>query len=274
MTAGRPVRARTRRPDGTVPHEPAEAGESVVFDRIAHSYDETRGGLERGRVAAGVIAELLPPSGPVLEVGVGTGLVAAGLAELGRPPVGIDLSLPMLARARERLPGRLAIGDAARLPVADGSMSAVCFVHVLHLVGDLPGTLAEAVRVLAPGGVVLSTVFPADEEVSGDLHEEVRRLRRALGADERSDDEQHVVAVARTVGLLAGERRPMPGTPVTPRLAAQRLEDRSLSWMWSVDADRWERLVPAALERIRALPDPDRVRPGPGASVLAFSLTE
>ena len=87
-------------------------GESIVFDRIADSYDDTRGGMERGRTVAAALHRMLPPGGPLLEVGVGTGLVAAALTELGRSPVGVDLSRPMLARARTRVPGRLALGDA------------------------------------------------------------------------------------------------------------------------------------------------------------------
>ena len=82
---------------------------SIAFDRIAGSYDATRGGMERGRSVGAVLAELLPADGPLREVGVGTGLVAAGLAERGRAPVGVDLSRPMLAVAATRLPGRLAV---------------------------------------------------------------------------------------------------------------------------------------------------------------------
>ena len=155
-------------------------------------------------------------------------------------------------------------------------MSAVCFVHVLHLVGDLPGTLAEAARVLAPGGLVLTHGVPGRR---GGRPATCTRRSAGCGAPSARTSgpttRQHVVALAADGGpARRGSGGRLPGTPVTPRLAAQRLEDRSLSWMWSVDADRWERLVPPALERIRALPDQDRVRPGPGASVLAFSLTE
>lgn len=244
-------------------------GESVVFDHIADSYDDTRGGMERGRTVAAVLAQLLPPSGSVLEIGVGTGLVAAGLAELGRAPVGVDLSGPMLARASARIPGRLALGDAERLPVATGAVAAAYLVHVLHLVGDIPRTLAEVVRVLRPGGTAVATAY-GHGPLTGDLHQEVDRVRGELDADDRTDDEQRVVQLARTAGLEPAERRELPGVEITPRIVASRLESRSLSWMWPVDEDAWARYVPAALKRIRALPDQDRVRPGPGPTLLAF----
>src|SRR5262245_19859134 len=120
---------------------------SVSFDRIAERYDETRGGDKRGREIA---EEVLPwlVDGPTLEVGVGTGLVAAALAKRGRHVLGVDLSPAMLARAYTRMGPRVALGDAQALPVATGSLANVYYVWVLHLVGDPAATLAEAARVL------------------------------------------------------------------------------------------------------------------------------
>src|SRR5687768_8365818 len=115
---------------------------SVSFDRIADRYDETRGGDKRGRELSGEVARWLVP-GPALEVGVGTGLVAAGLTARGVPVTGVDLSPAMLARARARLGATVAVGDAMALPVASGSVANVYFVWVLHLVGDVPATIAE-----------------------------------------------------------------------------------------------------------------------------------
>jgi SAM-dependent methyltransferase len=247
----------------------SQPGESIVFDRIADSYDDTRGGIERGRTVARALRRLLP-DGPLLEIGVGTGLVAAALTELGRRPVGVDLSRPMLDRAAARIPGRVAVGDAERLPVGTGAVTAVYLVHVLHLVGDTTRTLAEAVRVVRPGGRVVTTVYPGGL-VDGDLHREMTAVRRRLETRERPDNEAHIVGLARGVGLEPVDRHQLPGTGITPRTAADRLEHRSLSWMWSVDEDAWAAEVPAALARIRALPDQDRDRPGLGATLVAFA---
>ena len=245
------------------------ARESIVFDRIADSYDDTRGGMERGRTVAAALDRLLPP-GPLLEVGVGTGLVAAALAELGRTPVGVDLSRPMLRRAAARIPGRLAVGDAELLPVGTGAVAGAYLVHVLHLVGDISGPLAEVVRVLRPGGRAVTTVYP-DGQPARDLDRELAEVRSQLGAETRPDDEDHVVGLARAVGLEPVERHELPGAGSSPRMAADRLEARSLSWMWSVAEDAWARHVPTALDRLRALPDQDRVRPSPGTTLLAFA---
>lgn len=242
---------------------------SVPFDRVAATYDATRGGMERGRRLAAVIAGLLPSRGPLLEVGVGTGTVSAGLAELGRDMVGVDLSLPMLAVARERLPGRIAAADALRLPVRTGSVAGACLVHVLHLVADIPRTLTEAARVLRPGGRLVATGL-SGEPAQGDLAEEFGRMQERLGNTRRDDDPDLITRLAADAGFDLVDRREEPARPVSPRAAADMTEARSMAWTWSVDAETWAAVVEPALARVRALPDQDRPRPGRGPTLLTF----
>ena len=117
-------------------------------------------------------------SGPVLELGCGTGRISLPLARAGVSLVGIDRSEPMLARARSRvrrarLGDRLALirGDIRFLPFAVGRQrgsrttdadASRPFEMVLAPYGilqsllrerDLAATLAEVHRVLAPGGI-------------------------------------------------------------------------------------------------------------------------
>ena len=242
---------------------------SIPFDRVAGSYDETRGGLERGRRLAGILARLLPERDPLLEVGVGTGAVAFGLTELGRTVVGVDLSRPMLAIARGRLPGRVAAADALRLPVRSGSVDGVLIIHVLHLVAEIPATLAEAARVLRPGGTLAATGFPAGP-VEGDVFEVLDRMHERVGRLRRDDAPDTVVPVAESAGFELVARIDEPGRPVSPRSEADLIEARSQAWTWSIDDETWAGVVEPALARIRALPDQDRVRPGPGPTILAF----
>jgi ubiquinone/menaquinone biosynthesis C-methylase UbiE len=97
------------------------------------------------------LVELLG-SGPgvCLEVGCGTGVYAARVADLGWTPVGVDLSAGMLRHAVVRLP--VAQTDATRLPLPDRSLGAVITVMVHTDVAEYRPILDEIARVLRPGG--------------------------------------------------------------------------------------------------------------------------
>jgi ubiquinone/menaquinone biosynthesis C-methylase UbiE len=232
---------------------------SISFDRIADQYDQTRGGVERGRRFAPAIAAQLPAHARVLEIGVGTGAIAKPLADAGFDIVGVDLSAAMLRRARVRLGARVANASAFDLPVATGSVAAVMFVWVLHVVGDPDRALAEARRVLAAGGRLV--VIPADadaedSELGGaftDLH-----TRLALGRD----DVRRTCARAEAAGFtqqFAGIADAFE-FPQSPNELADLIEQRTFSALWDLDDEQWQRSVVPVLDRLRALPEPDRRR--------------
>jgi phosphatidylethanolamine/phosphatidyl-N-methylethanolamine N-methyltransferase len=128
-----------------------------VYRRIAPIYDLVYGlGLQHGRRRA--MARLAPKDGEsILEVGVGTGLSA-----LQYPPgcrvAAIDLSAPMLARARGRLTRRrvehvrLCRMDAARLGFPDACFDAVYAPYVINVVDNPLRVAREMIRVCRPGG--------------------------------------------------------------------------------------------------------------------------
>ena len=127
---------------------------SCNYDRIADRYEEIRGGEAR---AEAIAAALLPfVHGPtVLDVGVGTGIIATALERHGLSVRGVDISQSMLAKATPRLPGRVACATAERLPVRDRSVDTALFVWSLHLIGDRVAALREAARVSSPDGRVI-----------------------------------------------------------------------------------------------------------------------
>ena len=105
----------------------------------------------------------LPPAGPVLEVGCGTGSLALALAERRSDAVtAIDIAEPYIAFARAR-PGaeRIAFetGDACRLRFANGSYVGVLSQLVLNFVPDAAAAVNEMKRVTQPGGVVAGAVW-------------------------------------------------------------------------------------------------------------------
>ena len=134
-------------------------------------------GLEGGRLLEGsglvelartqdVLERHLPtPPARVLDVGGGTGVYARWLAGRGYEVHLVDQSLRNVEEAQAH-PGpplaRAVVGDARRLEDADASADAVLLLGPLyHLVerGDRVRALAEAARVVRPGGVVVAAAI-------------------------------------------------------------------------------------------------------------------
>ena len=142
------------------------------FDQLAEHYDETRGGEGRGdEYAADIDGQLPPGEGPILEIGVGTGVVALGLRKRGRTVLGLDISRPMLARARSRLGPVLVCAEAMQMSIATGSVAHAVSVWVVHSVADPVQLFREASRVLRPGGlyIVCATQGPHPDDAVGKI---------------------------------------------------------------------------------------------------------
>ncbi len=148
-----------------------------VFDRVARRYD-----LMNDLMSAGVhrlwkdaaAARLNPQPGElIIDCAGGTGDMARRFwrrAEAARTRRGgqsarvvvIDFNDAMVAagRARSGQDGPIwAVGDAQRLPVSDGAADAYCIAFGLRNVTDIPRALADARRVLKPGGRFLCLEF-------------------------------------------------------------------------------------------------------------------
>ena len=137
--------------------------DSVSFDRAADRYDETRRLTpEASRATVELFGAELRGRQPCLEIGVGTGLIALPLHDAGVRMVGLDLSAAMLRKLAEKSGGRPAFpvlrGDATRLPFRDAVFGGAIARHVLHLIPRWQDAVAELVRVVRPGGVLLLNI--------------------------------------------------------------------------------------------------------------------
>jgi SAM-dependent methyltransferase len=97
--------------------------------------------------------------GRAIDVGCGTGRWTARLSAIG-----VDASAAMVAVAarKDGLRGRLAVGDAAALPVAGGWADVVLCALTFGHIRDQAGAMREFARVLRPGGnLILSDFHPA-----------------------------------------------------------------------------------------------------------------
>ncbi len=133
----------------------------TVWDRAARLYDFQLF-LERVAIDQALELAALGAGDRVLDLGTGTGAVLAWLAVHADPPeeaVGVDRSASMLTAAQDLPDGwRLVRGDATALPFPNESFDVVIAAYLLHLL-EQPmrrGVIAEAARVLRPGGRLIT----------------------------------------------------------------------------------------------------------------------
>lgn len=142
--------------------------------RMAAAYDEVAAAFaDRNGTMPDAFVEMTPrflalvrPAALVLDVGCGAGRDLAWLAAQGARVVGGDLSVGMLAQARQHGAGRLVRLDMRRLPFPDGAFGGVwCSASLLHLPKrDAPSALAEMHRVLAPRGPLMLAIQQGEGE--------------------------------------------------------------------------------------------------------------
>jgi SAM-dependent methyltransferase len=175
---------------------------SSHFDSIATVYDDS--------LPAHVVEHYLRkrtrfvlehcPRGKGLDVGCGTGALAARLAEAGYEMAGVDPSEGMLEVLRARTPAIHAVSaPGTALPFADDSFDLVLCVAVMHHIADpeaVSKTLAEMVRVAKPSGRILVWDHNPRNPYWGRL---MARVPQDTG-EERLIPEQEVVGGLRTGG--------------------------------------------------------------------------
>jgi demethylmenaquinone methyltransferase/2-methoxy-6-polyprenyl-1,4-benzoquinol methylase len=101
----------------------------------------------------------------VVDIGAGTGATSGALRAAGARPVAVDAATGMLRLARGELPGLgCAAGDATSLPFRSDSFDAALAGFCLNHLTDPGRALAEAARVVRPGGAVVASTFATGEE--------------------------------------------------------------------------------------------------------------
>ena len=156
----------------------------------------------------------------VLDVGSGTGAVAAAIAEAhpGAHVTGVDPAQELVSAARQRSAGRgirFVVGDAQRLDFSDGTFDRALSLLALNFMSDPARALAEQIRVTRPGGLIAAAVWDY-----GDGMQMLRAFwNEAVAADPAADarDERHMPlcrhgelsALWLSQGMLAVGERPL-----------------------------------------------------------------
>jgi ubiquinone/menaquinone biosynthesis C-methylase UbiE len=137
------------------------AAQAAVWDQIRSLHvaeSEVEGAIDRALGKR--------PLGRLVDIGTGTGRMIELFGPRAAEAIGIDRSSEMLRLARVKLEAAgiassLRQGDMYALPLADGAADRIIIHQVLHYAHSPAAAIAEAARVLAPGGSLLIVDFAA-----------------------------------------------------------------------------------------------------------------
>lgn len=122
-------------------------------------------------LCAGTVDRLLADADGerLLDVGSGTGELAARAAAAGRTVLAVDGDPDMVAMTGAAVPGRALLAALPLLPLEDAAVDAVTANFVVNHVPDPRAAVRELARVTRPGGRVALTIWPAAPTAWGEL---------------------------------------------------------------------------------------------------------
>jgi SAM-dependent methyltransferase len=178
------------------------------FAGAAGAWKKLRADVYGARVDAEALLALLPPEWTVADLGCGTGALAAELAAQVRRVIAVDQSAAMLATARKVLAGRenveLHEAPLETLPIPDRTCDAAVASLVLAYLDHPAPALAEAFRILRPGGR-LAVVEAA-------RHDDLE-LKRTLGQAQAGFEPAALEELAARAGFAEISSRSLPPEP-------------------------------------------------------------
>jgi ArsR family transcriptional regulator len=222
-----PILQADRRQAARIAAERVRAA-SEAFQRDGMDWDELRAlGLDARAIERAIQAALPRRIQNLLDIGTGTGGLIELLAARCDQALGVDASREMLALARARLSERglaarctVRQADMYRLPLPDARFDAVALQMVLHYAEDPAAALAEAARVLHPGGtlLVVDLAAHARAEVLG------RFAHRWPGFDDAA-----IAGWLGAAGCAVAQTRDLPGPLHVKLWRAEKLPARALA---------------------------------------------
>lgn len=177
-----------------------------------------------------------------VDLGCGGGLLSVALAAHGERVIGVDTSAASLAVARDaaRRFGRACVfvrGDVCDVPLADASADLVALSDVIEHVADKRRVLAEAARLVRPGGLVYVNTLASGWRarlLAVEVAERLGYVPRGTHDARLFVGPQELVALARDVGLaccgVSGEAPRLCATLRSGALEMRRANDTGVSY--------------------------------------------
>ena len=175
------------------------------FSSSAGQWDRLRVELFGKRADLIGLLGLIDETWTVGDLGCGTGQLAESLAPFVKRVIAVDDSAAMLAAARRRVSSMQNVdvksGRLESLPIEDGSLDAALLFLVLHYVPEPEAAIAEARRVLKPGGrLLIVDMMPHDRE---DLSHEMGHVWRGFS-------EEQIAQYFESTGFSGSRYHPLP----------------------------------------------------------------
>ncbi len=226
---------------------------SALTDEVSVSstvgYDEEQlgripEGADRGLGSGNPVAHAdLREGDTVLDLGSGGGIdsfLASEKVGPGGKVIGVDMTPEMVTRARAnaRKGGYtnvdFRLGEIESLPVADATVDVIISNCVLNLSPERDRVLAEALRVLKPGGRLVISDLVCDVPVPARLREEVEAVTACLPVEREAYESQLRAAGFGDVRISAGQPYPREAASSTP--IGQRIAHEEPALAASVEA--------------------------------------
>jgi ArsR family transcriptional regulator len=180
----------------------------AFFSSAAGQWDRLRREMFGERFDLVALPGLLDADWVVGDLGCGTGQVTEALARFVARVIAVDRSRAMLRAARQRLATAknvdLRAGELEALPIDDGALDAAVIALTLHHAPDPAAVLAEATRVLRPGGRLL---------VVDMLEHDRREYQQQMGHVWLGFSPAQMTEWLRAAGLEGGRVQPLPAVP-------------------------------------------------------------
>lgn len=187
------------------------------FGRVAGEWDAMRNELFGASFSASALLGLIPSNWVIADLGCGTGNAAELLAPVVKQVIAVDQSDAMLVAARQRLAPfknvEFVRGDLEKIPLANASVDVAAMMLVLHHITEPDAAIAEARRIIRPGGALVLLDMVAHDRADyrqtmghkhlGFARPNVERMLSAAGFKEINHRELPRDTSARGPGLFA-----------------------------------------------------------------------